>query len=179
MANGVEIRVAEIGDVPGIAEVQVRTSQAAYRGHVPDAVLDALSVDTRIEVWNTILSESSWPAPAILVADDNARIAGFVHLCPSRDHDAGPEIGEVAAIYLMPEHWGKGWGQALLDRAVATLQLAGFCAATLWVLDFNARARRFYEAGGWQADGATRVESRASYSRCELRYRRALRQPFG
>jgi hypothetical protein len=33
---------------------------------------------------------------------------------------------------------------------------AGYTAATLWVIDGNRRARRFYAAAGWSVDGATK-----------------------
>ena len=44
--------------------------------------------------------------------------------------------------------------QAARDRLVE----AGFKRASLWVLDTNDRARRFYQADGWQADGASKVD---------------------
>ena len=45
---------------------------------------------------------------------------------------------------------------ALLDAALAALAASGSSEASLWVLEDNARARRFYEARGWRADGAAR-----------------------
>ena len=50
----------------------------------------------------------------------------------------------------------------------------GFSAATLWVLETNARARRFYESAGWAADGATKTDRRGDIELREVRYRRAL-----
>jgi len=56
---------------------------------------------------------------------------------------------ELYAIYVHPEHWGRGVGQALLDRA--HVELAQTCeVATLTCLVGNARARRFYERNGWE-----------------------------
>jgi hypothetical protein len=43
--------------------------------------------------------------------------------------------------------------------------------AYLWVVEANARARRFYEREGWSADGAMRA---SSFGSTELRYRLAL-----
>ena len=40
-----------------------------------------------------------------------------------------------------------------MAAALGRLGEGGFDQVTLWVLDSNARARRFYEAGGWRADG--------------------------
>jgi hypothetical protein len=47
--------------------------------------------------------------------------------------------------------------------------------AVLWVLEGNARARRFYERGGWAADGTTRDEPMGGEMTHQLRY--ALRRP--
>jgi GNAT superfamily N-acetyltransferase len=56
---------------------------------------------------------------------------------------------ELYAIYVHPEHWGTGVGQALLDRAEK--ELAETCdVAVLTCMVDNARARRFYERNGWQ-----------------------------
>ena len=41
------IRAAVAADARGIAEVHVRSWQAAYRGQIPDSVLAGLSVDAR------------------------------------------------------------------------------------------------------------------------------------
>ena len=57
-----------------------------------------------------------------------------------------------------------------LDRLAAV----PFFEATLWVLDSNPRARRFYEVGGWTLDGAARPHTIGGQSVQEIRYRRAL-----
>ena len=68
-------------------------------------------------------------------------------ICPARDDDEEPaDSGELAAIYLLPGAWGKGLGRELMSSALSALSDAGFGEATLWVLDTNSRARRFYEA---------------------------------
>ena len=63
---------------------------------------------------------------------------------------------ELYAIYVHPDHWGTGIGQALLERAEA--ELSTTCAsASLTCMADNPRARRFYERNGWQL-GETLVE---------------------
>jgi hypothetical protein len=44
--------------------------------------------------------------------------------------------------------------------------------AVLWVLEGNARARRFYERGGWFADGTSRDEAMGGEPTHQLRYSR-------
>ncbi len=45
----------------------------------------------------------------------------------------------------------------LHDEALRTLAAGGSTSARLWVLEDNARARRFYERRGWRRDGSDRV----------------------
>jgi GNAT superfamily N-acetyltransferase len=85
-----------------------------------------------------------------------------------------PGAGELYAIYLDPAHWGRGYGRALMRAAERGLAEAGFSKAYLWVLETNARARRFYEIAGWAADGGTKVEHRGTVELREVRYRRDL-----
>ena len=88
------------------------------------------------------------------VAEEGGRVVGFASFCPSRDEDAPRATGEVPAIYVEPPAMGKGVGRKLLEEATAELRLAGFTRATLWVLEGNERARRFYENEGWTWDGS-------------------------
>ena len=83
---------------------------------------------------------------------------GFCSTGPSRDgdHDAGL-AGEVYAIYLRPEAWGRGAGRAIFNHSVEDFRQRGFTRVTLWVVIANERARRFYEAAGFRADGLTKT----------------------
>ena len=83
--------------------------------------------------------------------------------------------GELLAIYLEPDAVGKGIGRVLFERSVEDLRERGYDVATLWVLETNARAPRFYEAAGWSADGATKTEERPGAVLREVRYRKDLR----
>ena len=50
----------------------------------------------------------------------------------------------------------------------------GFREATLWVLDTNERARRFYETDGWRLDGTDKRDAIGEMQVKEVRYRRPL-----
>jgi ribosomal protein S18 acetylase RimI-like enzyme len=171
----VKIRPATIDDAPAIAEVHVRSWQWAYRGQIPDDYLDRMSdtLDRRIEarraeLANLPLDDRWW------VAEQAGQIVGFAITQPSRDDDVPPLTGEVALIYLLPEAAGKGVGRALFARAVEDLRERGYRRATLWVLESNARARRFYEAAGFAPDGARKTEERPGALLHEVRYYKAL-----
>lgn len=167
----VVVRPATPTDVRAIADIHVSSWQVAYRGQVPDAFLDGLSVDRRSSAWTDILDSTAWPSTGAFVAeDDDGTIVGFAHISPSRDDDAGADVGEVTSIYVSPKAWRRGVGRMLLNAACTSFRSAGFTRATLWVLDTNDRARRFYERMGWQADGCVKVDARGDFSLTELRY---------
>ena len=93
---------------------------------------------------------------------------------PSEDADAGERTGELYAIYLDPDRIGTGPGRRLSEHAVEDLRSRGFDTATLWVLETNERARRFYEAAGWTHDGTITSERVDCEMRPTVRYRVAL-----
>jgi GNAT superfamily N-acetyltransferase len=110
-----------------------------------------------------------------------ASLAGFAHifdqpeLYPYPDAEARAEMAELLArdahvlldaeergyaivedgwlcqLFVRPEAWGTGVAAELHDRAIE------LGARQLWVMEQNARARRFYERRGWRPDGRTRI----------------------
>jgi GNAT superfamily N-acetyltransferase len=166
------IRSARIEDAEALATVHVRSWQAAYAGLIPQRYLDSLRVDMRrLERWRRGLAATAWPSTGTLVAESDGRVVAFAGISPSRDDDQdSATVGEVQAIYAVPEAWGRGIGRALMEASLERLACAGFSSATLWVLDTNTRARRFYEAGPWRPDGATKRDDRGDFVLQEIRY---------
>jgi ribosomal protein S18 acetylase RimI-like enzyme len=170
-----EIRAAGPADADGIALVHVRSWQAAYQGLMPQEHLDQLDVARRAHGWTRSLTSADPSRYATLVAIADEQVAGFANVGPARDPDADPDrIGEVRAIYLLPQAWGQGLGRDLMTATLARLAVLGYQAATLWVLNENARARRFYAAAGFTADGTEQTEDIAGSPVTEVRYRRDL-----
>src|SRR3954447_18761628 len=122
---------------------------------MPDAVLDQLDVTEREQRWSAWLSGAH---TVLVVETAGGRVAGFAATGAERD-SRSPGLGELWVINLAPEHWGIGLGQALVEAATEQLRRQGFQEAVLWVVAKNARARRFYEAAGWVADGAEKVDA--------------------
>lgn len=171
------IRIATSADAEQIADLHVRAWQYAYRGQVPDAFLASLSVSDRIQAWQTWFGDArgscTWAAEA------EGRVVGFVSAGPSRDEDVEIGTGEVYAIYIETDHLGSGLGSRLFETAIDWLRSNRFSRATLWVLDSNSRARRFYEKAGWAPDGATKVDDRQAFALHEVRYRTTFAQRAG
>jgi GNAT superfamily N-acetyltransferase len=175
--DGTVIRSARAADAAQIAVVHVRSWQGAYRGLLPQAYLDGLDPAQRVSRWERSLAGAGAGGgrTGVLVAEAGGSLLGFVSYSPSRDSDLDSgRVGEIGAIYLLPGAWGKGIGRRLMDAALTCLTESGFAQAALWVLDSNVRARRFYEAGGWSADGAQKLDESRGFPISQVRYRRSL-----
>ena len=155
----VELRDATPADARAIAGVLVKSWRAAYRGLMPDEVLAGLSVPDRERFWSDVLTTSP-PRCRTVVATTGPTVLGFASTGPPLvPADAGdPVLGDLYALYLGPEFWGRGLGSRLHAAALDRLRACGFTRAGLWVLDGNERALRFYLREGWTDTGRTQVD---------------------
>lgn len=168
------LRLAAPADAMAVARVHVRSWQAAYRGLMPDAYLDQLRPEDRAARYDFATTDPAQPRTILL--EDGGAIRGFATTMPSRDPDTANH-GELCALYLDPNDWGRGYGRALMAEVRRHFTSCGFPAAILWLLEGNVRADRFYRADGWQPDGARRSETMWGITVNELRYRCALDRP--
>jgi len=146
------IRPAVVADAAAITEVHLGGWLAAYRGIMPDDLLDNLDFEARRARWHDNLANGS----RSLVDEHDGVVRGFSGYGPCRDPDKAG-AGEVYALYVGQQWWGQEVGEALLDAAVEGLRREGYAEFVLWVLRDNARARRFYEKQGWVFDGTEQV----------------------
>lgn len=171
------IREAVETDAAVMSEIQIRSFRAAYRGVVPASYLDGLDPGRWQEIWTRRVGERDG-GRTVLVAEMDGEVVGFAYLGPSPDPDRAGD-GHLFSIHLDPERRGRGLGASLMDEVVRLLALAGFGHATLWVMEANQPAQRFYRRLGWRPDGARRIEGLAlegepGPSVEVVRFRRAL-----
>lgn len=143
------LRLATREDARAVAEVQVAGWHAAYRGLMPDARLDAFTVEVREPMWQRHLA-SGGSRSRITVCERAGQVVGFAAVGASRDAD---DWGEVWALYALPAAWGSGVGRGLLAEGLAWLAARDRRRVMLWVLDGNTRAIRFYQAAGFELTG--------------------------
>ncbi|MEP6693407.1 MAG: GNAT family N-acetyltransferase [Chloroflexota bacterium] len=138
------VRRAVVDDADAIERVRTDTWRDAYRGLMPDSLLDGLGYDaTRRRALMAALP----PHQFVLVAEDDGAVVGFCIGGRSRTPD-DRYTGEVYAIYVLPQQQGRGIGRALLQVAAKELVDRGCSSMLIWVLRENAPSRRFYERMG-------------------------------
>src|SRR5580698_9535630 len=147
------LRPAEPDDAIAVARVHVRSWQAAYRTLLSDEYLDQLRPEDRAEKYDFASLDPL--KPQTIVAVEAGLIRGFATTAPSRDPDLAGH-GELCALYVDPDYWGRGMGMALVSAARDRLVRMGFTNALLWALIGNVRADRFYQNDQWRPDGLQR-----------------------
>lgn len=137
------LRLARPEDAEAVFQVQRRASLAGL-GHIYPPKRHPYPDDAVRGRWREALADES---ARVVVAEDGGTIIGV----------ASAREGWVDGLYVVPEAWGSGVAGRLHDEALRLLAADGATSARLWVLEDNARARRFYERRGWRRDGSERV----------------------
>ena len=189
------IRSASTADATQIAAVMRDSWFAAYDGIIAPAIIDrATSPDGgarirqsfRLRPWQRMIAAvARGPAPAVGI-QNATEIVGYASYGPERDVLGTPwpyprtqagrdgQVAELYALYVHPAWWSTGTGRALMDQVLLKVRVAGYRYITLWVLEANARARRFYQRAGFAPDGARHLLEDLD-GVTEIRYRRAVR----
>jgi ribosomal protein S18 acetylase RimI-like enzyme len=163
--DAILIRPARPEDAAAVADVHTRTWQAAYEHVFGAERLATIDVSRR-----RALAEDSIASGGTAVAERDGRIVGFAVVGPSTDVEGE---GELFMIYVLPEAWGTSAARGLMEAAKERLRVQ-YREATLYVLDDNPRARRFYEREGWALDGVTKTGEFLGLPVAEVRYRISL-----
>ena len=133
------IRKAETKDISRIAEILVFTKRMKYRSifHNDEYSFNGLQVvKVADEFKDPKLLEKVW------VYDDSI-VKGMIHL-------EGKEIAELYVDYFF---WKEGIGSKLIEFAKEK-----FDVKSVWTLEKNGDAIRFYEAHGFKLNGKRQLE---------------------
>ena len=93
--------------------------------------------------WTKRRSQSA----GVLVADAAGEVVGIASLGILE-----PGVGEVAALYVLPERQGKGVGVQLWEASLSVFRHRAMHHVEVWTLA-AAAARKFYEARGCELVG--------------------------
>jgi ribosomal protein S18 acetylase RimI-like enzyme len=167
----VKVRQARDADVPSIAEIHVRSWQAAYRDILPDELLGGLAVSERETSWRVLLRAPHGLWLTLVAEQDDGDLAGFCSVAtPSHDADAAERTAEVGALYVDPSHWRQGAGGAMLKTALDELRTRRYRDVILWVLPENRVALAFYDRFGFRVEeGVEKREERSGRPVIRLR----------
>ena len=88
-----------------------------------------------------------------LIAMDGKKVIGFISYGNFRDEAI--QAGEIIALYVLKDYYGKGVSKQLMHAAFAVLDL--FSEIYLWVLKDNKRAIAFYQKMGFTFDGQEKI----------------------
>ena len=152
------VRAARPADVAAVADLQIRTWQAAYAHIVPARALARLDESQAEAAWRDAVERPPSPRHRLLVALDSDRLVGMAAIGPARDDDRdAPADGEIYVLLVeVGATRGQGHGSRLLNAAIEQLRQDGFATALTWLFATDVSTRAFYEGAGWAADGATR-----------------------
>ena len=153
-----EIRAGRPDDAGALFAIHRDSAMTAYVEIFPPERYPFPEAEMRAH-WTSVLDS---PDSDVLLAERAGVPVGFASVSP----------GWLRNLFVAPSEWSRGTGGALHDEAIGLLGARGDPEAHLWVLELNARARRFYETRGWRDDGG---RSRSEFPPHPLELRYALR----
>ena len=152
------IQRAGPAEAEAVARIRVLSWKAGYPGLVPQDVLDAMTIEDNVERTRRWMTDSTLKLAGDWLAWRGDDSLGWLRAGSCRDDDlVDQSVGEVVALYVLPEAWGQGVGHALMNFAAAEFGALGYQKSVVWVMEGNARAERFYERQGYLLDGARRL----------------------
>jgi ribosomal protein S18 acetylase RimI-like enzyme len=144
----VSIRVGRPDDAPVLARLQRAVALEAYADIFPPEAPPPTEAALAAQ-WILDLDPVE-PRRRTFVATSGGDAVGVALAGPDR---CEPAVGHLSRLYVASAWWGRGLGSALYEQAMAHLRETGYDTATLWVLERNTRARRWYERLGWEHTG--------------------------
>ena len=130
------LRKAHAEDAATIAEIWRSGWRDGHLGFVPQELVAARTEESFRSRAAARVSETT-------VATVDGTVAGFIMVVDD----------EVEQVYVSALQRGTGVASALLTEAERQVRAGGHDRAWLAVVAGNARARAFYERGGWRDEG--------------------------
>ena len=169
-ARALTIRRALSDDATTVAHIHVESWNVAYRGIMPDELIARTHLAYRTAFWAERIADQEWP---VFLLEENGKCIAFCQMVPTQDSDDdAARVGHIPSLHVLPQLRGHGHGRVLIDHVFAEFRRRGFAEVTLWVLEENRNARRFYEKSGFRLDGGSRSYPRTNVP--EVRYRIGL-----
>ncbi|MBQ6149083.1 MAG: GNAT family N-acetyltransferase [Oscillospiraceae bacterium] len=130
-------------EIKGKAFVHFQSWQEAYSGIVKQAYLDERTIEKCEEMAVNTMDNT-------IIAKDGERVVGFAQYGKYNYGDL-ENAGEIIALYVLADYYGKGIGYRLMQEAMQ--YLSDYPYIVLFVIKDNQRAIDFYTRYGFRFDG--------------------------
>lgn len=147
-----QFALAQPCDLEDMVRIHCEAWKSAYRGIISDDFIQRKN-RSRYEKWRGILSVENRKH---YIIRRNGIAVGMISMDLPREV-AEPETYEIFGLYILPEYERMGYGTAAFRFAENRIRETGYRKISLWVLEPNLPARKFYEKLGFTADGAERT----------------------
>lgn len=134
-----------------MAKVHVLSWRETYPGLLPNRMLARLSIADEAIRWQRMLDQAPAQEPALVfVADQYGSILayGACHEQRTRVLNDRGFTAEISELYVLRRAQRQGLGSGLMKAMACAIIDHGHRAMSLWVLEQNHPARRFYESRG-------------------------------
>ena len=133
-------------EIEGKSLVHWQTWREAYDDLLPAEFQETMTLD-RCRFFSQKYPENT------LIAMDGKKVVGFISYGNFRDEAI--QAGEIIALYVLKDYYGKGVSKQLMHAAFVALDQ--FSEIYLWVLKDNKRAIAFYQKMGFTLDGLEKM----------------------
>jgi ribosomal protein S18 acetylase RimI-like enzyme len=144
------VRRVTSGDAAALRELRLRALQVDPVAFASSYQQEAAWPEERWHVWAAASAEGD--DQALYVAEEGG---GPVALAGAYRPEHSPRSLRLVAMWVAPEHRGKGVGRRLTEAIVEWARGADADEVTLWVVESNAPARHVYESCGFEVTGTT------------------------
>ncbi len=146
--EGLKIALAGMADMEDMVKIHCAAWRQAYEGIISDDFIERKNRSRR-DKWQNILKGEN---KKHYLVKENGKAVGMVSIDLPRG-EAEPGVYEVFGLYILPEYSRMGYGSAIMTWVENTIRTMGYEKISLWVLEPNLPARRFYEKLGFSPDG--------------------------
>ena len=133
-------------EIEGKSLVHWQTWREAYDDLLPAEFQETMTLD-RCRFFSQTYPENT------LISMDGKKVVGFISY--GNYHDETIQAGEIIALYVLKDYYGKGVSKQLMHAAFVALDQ--FSEIYLWVLKDNKRAIAFYQKMGFTLDGQEQI----------------------
>ena len=133
-------------EIEGKSLVHWQTWREAYDNLLPAEYQETMTLE-RCRFFSQKYPENT------LIAMDGKKVIGFISYGNNRDETI--QAGEIIALYVLKDYYGKGVSEQLMHAAFVALDQ--FSEIYLWVLKDNKRAIAFYQKMGFTFDGQEQI----------------------